>query len=83
MGRATEELLSKLHGAVATELLRRVETGEASPADIAQAVKLLKDNGIEVIVTPTNPLGKLAGVLPFKRPAGLPSEDDDAREATG
>ena len=50
------ETLSTLHTAVAQELLDRIQSGEAKPADLAVAVKFLKDNNIEVdeSESPTN-----------------------------
>ena len=41
------ETLSTLHTAVAQELLDRIQSGEAKPADLAVAVKFLKDNNID------------------------------------
>jgi hypothetical protein len=61
---ATEELLGRLHDAVASSLLEKVLSGEATPAELSTAVKLLKDNGIEAIPTENNKLGRLAKSLP-------------------
>ena len=61
---ATEELLGTLHDAVATQLLNKVLSGEATPAEISVAVKFLKDNGIEALPTPSSKLGNLAKSLP-------------------
>lgn len=70
MSKATQEALNELHGLVATVLAARLKDGTATAADIAQATKFLKDNGIEVGVVPANsPLGQLqqsvADKLPF------------------
>jgi hypothetical protein len=62
--RATEEILGSLHDAVATDLLRRVQSGEATPAELNAAIKFLQNNGIEAIATDDNPLGKLVASLP-------------------
>jgi hypothetical protein len=67
--RASEELLGSLHDAVANDLLRRVMSGEASPAELNAAIKFLQNNGIEAIATEDSPLAKLV--------ASLPSFDDD------
>jgi hypothetical protein len=67
--RATEEILGSLHDAVATDLLRRVVSGEATPAELNAAIKFLANNGIEAIATEDSPLGKLV--------ASLPTFDDD------
>jgi ABC-type Zn uptake system ZnuABC Zn-binding protein ZnuA len=62
--RASEDALGALHEAVATTLLAKVNSGEATAADLGAAIKFLKDNGIEAIATASNPLGKLADALP-------------------
>ena len=62
--RASEETLGKLHEAVTLDLLRRIESGEASPAELNAAIKLLQNNGIEAIATDESPLGKLVESLP-------------------
>ena len=49
MSRASEELLSQLHNAIAADLLKLIQTGEASSADRNAAIKLLKDNDITYI----------------------------------
>lgn len=58
------KVLEELHAATAKDLLRRIKSGEASPAEITAALKMLKDNGIEAIPTAENPLGALADQLP-------------------
>lgn len=62
--RASEELLGSLHLAVTEDLLRRISSGEASPAELNAAIKLLQNNGIEAIATEDSPLGKLVASLP-------------------
>lgn len=62
--RASEELLGKLHEAVTLDLLRRVQSGEASPAELNAAIKLLQNNGIEAILTEESPLKALMDSLP-------------------
>ena len=62
--RASEEILGKLHEAVTLDLLRRIESGEASPAELNAAIKLLQNNGIEAIAIDESPLGKLVDSLP-------------------
>lgn len=61
---ASEELLGKLHDMVASDLLRRIETGEATAQELAQAIKFLKDNGIEAIPVEDGKLQELANKLP-------------------
>lgn len=58
------EILSKLHLGTARLLLEKVESGEATAAEVSNALKMLKDNGIEALPTPESPLGELAGKLP-------------------
>lgn len=62
--RASEDILGSLHDAVANDLLRRVMSGEASPAELNAAIKFLQNNGIEAVATEENPLGKLVAALP-------------------
>ena len=65
---ATTELLGNLHDMVTRELIRRIESGEATAADLAQAIKLLKDNGITAVPTDNNPLGRLVVSLKERLP---------------
>jgi hypothetical protein len=60
-----DKTLSSLHNAVAEELLRRVESGEANAADLNVARAFLKDNGIDAGIEQSNPLENLAKSLPF------------------
>jgi hypothetical protein len=75
MSKATTEALDELHGLVAKVLAARLKDGTATAADIAQATKFLKDNGIEVgAAPPGSPLGQLrqsvADNLPFPDAGG-------------
>ncbi len=45
--RASTDVLASLHSEIANELRNRIASGEASSADISNAIKFLKDNGIE------------------------------------
>ena len=63
--KARKEVLEELHGTVAVELLNRIRNGEARPADIANAIKFLKDNGIEGLPVAGSPLGNLVNSMPF------------------
>jgi hypothetical protein len=58
------KILEELHEATAKDLLKRIKSGEASPAEITAALKMLKDNGIEALPTQENPLGELASSVP-------------------
>lgn len=59
MSRATEELLERLHNAVAEQLLARISDGEATAADIQAAIKFLKDNGIDGVAKDDSALDRL------------------------
>ena len=63
--KARKEVLEELHGTVAVELLNRIRNGEARPADMANAIKFLKDNGIERLPVAGSPLGNLVNSMPF------------------
>ena len=65
MSKAPQEALENLHSQVARELSDRIATGEASSADMSNAIKFLKDNGIEGLAIQDSPLGHLVNVLPF------------------
>lgn len=62
--RASEDLLASLHNQVAKELVDRINSGEASTADLNAAIKFLKDNGIEATKEQSDALMNLAGKLP-------------------
>lgn len=65
MSNKVSTTLNMLHEAVAEELLERIRSGEAKPADLSVAVKFLKDNGIEAIPTDGSLLQALFEELPF------------------
>lgn len=56
---ASESSLGSLHDAVAKMLLAKIESGEASAAELAVATKFLKDNNITCIPQDDNVLGEL------------------------
>lgn len=64
MDKSIQHILEELHIETAKDLLKRIKSGEATPGEISAALKMLKDNGIEAIPTPENPLGQLADSLP-------------------
>ena len=66
------EKLNSLFDAVADELLTKIKTGEAKPADLAVAVKFLKDNNISCLPVDGNPLSELMKSMPF-------SEEDNIK----
>lgn len=63
-----DKTLSLLHEGIAEELLARVQSGNASAAELTAAIKFLKDNGIDSHVKAGSPLANLAEILPFQDP---------------
>jgi hypothetical protein len=61
---ATEETLSNLHEKLAKELLRKIESGEATASELSVAVKFLKDNSIEAEFIQDSPIANLLSALP-------------------
>lgn len=57
-------LMEQLHQEIAEDLLRRVQSGEATSQELSVAVKFLKDNGIEAQATKDSPLANLIDSLP-------------------
>ncbi|ESZ06830.1 MULTISPECIES: hypothetical protein [unclassified Mesorhizobium] len=64
MSAAAKDVMDLLHAAVAKELTDRVKSGEASAADISNAIKFLKDNGIEAVMGKGGALDSLARQFP-------------------
>lgn len=67
---ADNDLLQQLHAVVGKQLLERIQSGEASASDFAQAIKFLSDNDITSENDPNlNGMFKeLAGKMPFSDP---------------
>lgn len=63
---SSKELFEQLHESLALELLERVKSGEAKPADLAVARQFLKDNGVDAYAAPDSPLQQLVDSLPFE-----------------
>jgi hypothetical protein len=62
---APKDIMEALHTTVATGLLERLQTGEATAAEFSAAIKFLKDNGIEALPVEGSPLFNLVDSLPF------------------
>lgn len=61
------DVAHKLHEKLVEALLARLESGEATPADLNVARQFLKDNGVDYLLTKQDtPMHKLAESLPFK-----------------
>ncbi|WGD31643.1 hypothetical protein AncyloWKF20_07445 [Ancylobacter sp. WKF20] len=71
--KADEKELGGLHKAVAEALTKKIENGEAVAADLAVAVKFLKDNGITASLKSEH-VQNLVHTLPF-------SGEDDAEDS--
>lgn len=71
---ASKEAMNDLHSAVAQELKARIASGEASAADISNAIKFLKDNGVEALSVPGSAVESLARQFPV-------FDDEDATDA--
>ena len=67
-----DELLKKLHLKTAEELLKRIESGEATAAEFTAAVNFLKANGIESVRGANKSLDTLAARL---LAVSLPDQD--------
>ena len=67
-----EQILQSLFDAVADDLLIKIKSGEAKPADLAVAVKFLKDNNITCVPTDGNSLEELMKSMPFTTEDKLP-----------
>lgn len=72
---ATIDILAALHEALANELLGRVQSGEATAADLSNAIKFLKDNGIEARPDKNATIQSLASQFPV-----FDDEDEDTRK---
>jgi len=65
------DLLVNIHKSLAQELLARIESGQATAAELSAAIKFLKDNGIDSEAKRSEPLMNLAAVLPFDPDASI------------
>ena len=88
MSRASDDILDELHRLTAEQLRDIIENGtpvyedgeligyeKPSPAYFAQAIKFLKDNGIEALRKPGGNLDHLANSMPSAFPEGVCSDD--------
>lgn len=60
------EKINNLQDILIDEMIRRVQSGEATAADLSVARQMLKDNGIQVQVTEESPFKTLVDALPFE-----------------
>ena len=62
----TKNILDQLHDSVATDLLNRIKSGEASASELSVAVKFLKDNNATLdVITAESPMANLLDALTF------------------
>ena len=61
---SVSETLSQLHQLLVQELLARIQAGEAAPALLDVARKVLKDNNIESVGTPGSHLEAIMQCFP-------------------
>lgn len=73
MSKATEELLNALHGALASDLMKKIKEGTASAAELSTAVRFLKDNGITSLPGAGGPTDALADEM---AKAQVPFDED-------
>lgn len=59
------KVFEQIHLALAQDLLARIQSGQATAAELNVARQMLKDNGIEAVPTKSNGLESLARILPF------------------
>ncbi len=69
------DTLNALLEASANLLLERIQDGDATPADISNALRMLKDNDISVIVKDSNALKELNDKLAKRRIKPVTLED--------
>ena len=62
--KATEDQFNELHNLVTKEFLSRIKSGEATTQDLKAACDWLKTNDISGVAMESNPLAKLAAVMP-------------------
>lgn len=61
---ASSEMFELLHGILTKELIARIESGEATTADLRAAIDWLKTNDITGCPVTDSPLASLAGLIP-------------------
>jgi hypothetical protein len=67
MSKATEDQLNLLHGIVTQKLIQEISDDECSPAMMAQAIKMLKDNDVTASIERDEGLSALSDQLREKR----------------
>jgi hypothetical protein len=75
---ASSDVLEELHAALAKALKDRIESGEATAADLSVVRQFLRDNNIDAIPNEGSPLDDLRNALPFPTPEGVRDEEDNS-----
>lgn len=60
----TSDMFEMLHGILTKELIARIESGEATTADLRAAIDWLAKNQITGVPVEDSPLASLAGLIP-------------------
>ena len=75
--KADANLLEELHGLIVHELMDRIRDGKATSGDLAAAVRLLKDNGVDARSKEAVDMeDRLASLLPFPAEPSDPDVPD-------
>lgn len=62
--RASEDCFDELHALLTNEIIARIQSGEATTADLRAAIDWLHKNGITGVATVNSPIASLAGLIP-------------------
>jgi len=62
--RANEDQFDLLHRILTTELINRIESGEATTADLRAAIDWLSKNDVTGVAVEGSPLASLLGSIP-------------------
>jgi ABC-type Zn uptake system ZnuABC Zn-binding protein ZnuA len=81
VNKASESELGALHGIVVRYLAEKIASGEASASDVANAIKMLKDNAITCIAEEGSALDDLRSKLSGKRREGMTAAELDLSDA--
>lgn len=81
MSKASESKLGELHGLIADHMVGKLEDGEMSAAELAVAVKFLKDNSITVDPELNKALNDMEQALKNRRRTMTSKDQADAMAA--
>ena len=75
--KANEDTLNLLHQLIAQDLIKRISSGEATPQELAIAVKYLKDNEVTADITLNRPLQVLENTVTEVKELPFEVEEDE------